>query len=52
MRELEEKLAKMLQTIRQLPHGPERDELLKEIGRFRIMIDAIKAKQEHPQSEK
>jgi hypothetical protein len=52
LRELEEKLAKMLQTIRKLPHGPERDELLKEIGRFRIMIDAIKAKQEDTQSGK
>ena len=52
MRDLEEKLAKMLTTIRQLPPGPERHELLKEIGRFRIMIDAIKAKQEDPQSGK
>jgi hypothetical protein len=52
MRDLEEKLAKLLDTVRQLPHGPERYELLKEIGRFRITIDAIKARQEHQQSGK
>ena len=52
MRDLEEALAKMLETVRRLPQGPERHELLKEIGRFRMMLDAIVAEQEKQRSGK
>ena len=45
IRDLEARLAKLLDTVRQLPSGPERHELLKEIGRFRLKIDALIAKQ-------
>jgi hypothetical protein len=52
MHDLEQKLTKMLETVRRLQPGPERVELLKEVGRFRIKIDAIKARQKHQRSEK
>ena len=51
MRDLEHKLAKLLESARQLPPGRERHELLKEIGRLRVKIDAIITKQRHQQSE-
>jgi hypothetical protein len=50
MRDLEETFAKLLETVRNLSPGPERDELLREIGRFRIRIDAIVAKRGQLQS--
>jgi hypothetical protein len=44
MRDLEETLAKLFEAVRNLPPGPERYELLKEIGRFRVRLDTIVAK--------
>ena len=52
MRDLEEALAKLLETVRQLPPGPQRHELLKEVGRFRMMLDVIMARQEQQQAKK
>jgi hypothetical protein len=51
-RDLEDRLAKLLETVHRLPPGPERHEFLKEIGRFRIKMDAILARREHQQSGK
>ena len=42
MHDLEKKLAKLLEDARKLPPGQERHELLKEIGRFRLKLDALK----------
>lgn len=47
--EFEDRLAKLLETVRRLPPGPERHEFLGEIGRFQMMIDAIIAKQQSRQ---
>jgi len=44
MRDLEETLAKLFEAVRNLPPGPERYELLREIGHFRVRLDAIVAK--------
>ena len=52
MHDLEEKAAKLLETASKLPPGPERHELLKEIGTFRARIAIIAAKQEQLQSAK
>ena len=52
MHDLEEKAAKLLETASKLPPGPERHELLKEIGTFRARIAVIIAKQEQLQSAK
>ena len=52
MHDLEEKAAKLLETASKLPPGPERHELLKEIGTFRAWIAVIIAKQEQLQSAK
>jgi hypothetical protein len=52
MRDLEEMAAKLLETASKLPPGPERHELLKEIGTFRARIAVIIAKQEQLQSAK
>ena len=53
MHDLEEKAAKLLETASKLPPGPERHELLKEIGTFRARIaKIIIAKQEQLQSAK
>jgi hypothetical protein len=43
---------RFLETVRRLPQGPERHELLEEIGRFRLEIDAVVARQEQQQSER
>ena len=53
MHDLEERAAKLLETASKLPPGPERHELLKEIGTFRARIaKIIIAKQEQLQSAK
>ena len=53
MHDLEEKAAKLLETASKLPPGPERHELLKEIGTFRARITKIIiAKQVQLQSAK
>jgi hypothetical protein len=44
MQELEAMAAKLLRTVRKLPPGPVRHDLLKEIGKFRVRITALKAK--------
>ena len=42
MHDLEKMLAKLLEDARKLPPGQKRHELLKEIGRFRVKLDALK----------
>jgi hypothetical protein len=44
MQALEEIAAKLLKTARKLPPGTERHGILKEIGKFRVRITALKAK--------
>jgi hypothetical protein len=44
MQELEAMAAKLLKAARKLPPGPVRYDLLKEIGKFRVRIAALKAK--------
>ena len=44
MQELEAMAAELLKTARKLPPGPVRHDLLKEIGKFRARIIALKAK--------
>jgi hypothetical protein len=44
MQDLEEMAAKPLKTARNLPPGPVRHDILKEIGKFRVRIAALKAK--------
>ena len=44
MQNLEAMAAKLLETARKLPAGPIRRDLLKEIGKFRARINALKAK--------
>jgi len=44
MQELETMVAELLKTARKLPPGPVRRDLLKEIGKFRARIIALKAK--------
>jgi hypothetical protein len=51
MHDLEKMLAKLLEDARMLPPGPKRYELLKDIGRFRVKLDALK-KQEKSEPEK
>jgi hypothetical protein len=36
--------AKLLEIARKLPQGSERHSILKEIGKFRVRITALKAK--------
>jgi hypothetical protein len=52
MSELEETFSKLLKAVRKLPPGPERHDLLKQIGTFRTKLDAIAAKREQLQSAK
>jgi hypothetical protein len=40
--------AKLLETARKLPAGPIRRDILKEIGKFRARINALKAKGKWP----
>lgn len=42
--DLEEIAAKLLQSARKLPHGRERQKILKEISSFRVRIAALKGK--------
>jgi hypothetical protein len=44
IQDLEAMAAKLLATARKLPAGPVRDDILKEIGKFRVRITALKAK--------
>jgi hypothetical protein len=44
MQDLESMAAKSLETARKLPAGPIRRDILKEIGKFRARINALKAK--------
>ena len=44
MQELEAMAAELLKTARKLPPGPVRDDILEEIGKFRVRITALKAK--------
>src|SRR5258708_32268708 len=48
LRELEEMAAKLLATARKLPRGPDRNDILQEIGRFRVQIIALKAAGSRP----
>jgi hypothetical protein len=41
LQELEEMAAKLLATARKLPPGPDRSNILREIGRFRVQIAAL-----------
>lgn len=42
LQELEEMAAKLLATARELPSGQDRHNALREIGRFRVRIAALK----------
>jgi hypothetical protein len=44
MQDLETMAAKLLEIARNLPPGSERHSILKEIGKFRVRITALKAK--------
>ena len=44
IQELEEMVAKLLETARKLPAGPVCRDILKEIGKFRARIAALKTK--------
>jgi hypothetical protein len=43
LQELEVMAAKLQATARKLPHGPDRRDLLQEIGRFRVQIIALQS---------
>jgi hypothetical protein len=42
IRDLEQMSEKLLEDVRNLPPGPDRHELLKEIGRVYVKVDALK----------
>jgi hypothetical protein len=44
MQDLETMAAKLLDIARKLPPGSDRHSILKEIGKFRVRITALKAK--------
>jgi hypothetical protein len=44
MQDLEALAAKLLETARKIPAGPVRHDILKQIGKFRARITALKAK--------
>jgi hypothetical protein len=44
MQDLEAMAAKLLETARKLPAGPVRHDILKQVGKFRARITALKAK--------
>jgi hypothetical protein len=48
LRELGEMAAKLLETARKLPPGPERSNLLREIGGFRSQIIALQEASSRP----
>jgi hypothetical protein len=52
MQDLEEMAAKLLETARKLPLGPVRHDILKEIGKFRVRITALKARENDRRQEK
>jgi hypothetical protein len=52
MKDLEVLAAQLLESARKLPPGPDRHDLLKQIGTFRIKLAAIAAKREQLQSAK
>ena len=51
MQDLEEMAAKLLKTARNLPAWQVRHDILKEIGKFRVRIAALKAKGKCAQRE-
>ena len=44
LQDLEAMAAKLLETARKLPAGPVRHDILKQVGKFRARITALKAK--------
>jgi hypothetical protein len=52
MKDLEDVATKLLESARKLPPGPDRHDLLKQIGTFRIKLAAIAAKREQSQPAK
>ena len=52
MKDLEDMAAKLLESARKLPPGPDRHDLLKQIETFRIKLAGIAAKREQLQSAK
>jgi hypothetical protein len=52
MKDLEDMATKLLESARKLPPGPDRHDLLKQIGTFRIKLAAFVAKREQLQSVK
>ncbi len=51
MQDLEKAASKLLESAHKLPHGLERDDVLKEIGAFRLRIDALIAVREQPSAK-
>jgi hypothetical protein len=45
--DLEELAAKLLQSALKIPHGPERQKILKQISSFRVRIGVLKAKMKY-----
>ena len=52
MHDLEEMVEKLLKAARKLPPGPVRHDILKEIGRFRVRLAALRAQSEQLQTSK
>jgi hypothetical protein len=52
MHDLEQMIARLLEAARKLPAGETRHSTLKEIGRFRVRLDAISAQQGQSQTAK
>jgi hypothetical protein len=50
--DLEEIAAKLLQAARKLPPGSERHGILKEIGKFRVRINRLRAQPDQLQTSK
>jgi hypothetical protein len=50
MQELEELVARLVETARKLPPGEIRHGVLKEIGRFRMRLIALQSEAEHLQT--
>jgi hypothetical protein len=50
--DLEEMVAKLLEAALKLPPGEVRHEILKEIGRFRVRIDALSERSRQSQPTK
>jgi hypothetical protein len=50
MHDLEEMVEKLLKAARKLPPGPIRHDILKEIGRFRVRLAALRAQSEQLQT--